>query len=721
MITIVTLGWTWQDTIVRTARAEVIGAANPLPAPPARNKYALLVGVSNYARGNTAKDFDWWNLHTSGDVQILAEVLIRKFEFKPENIKILADEPVIVDGKTIPPTKPTHAAIRDAFKASLIDKAGKGDIIYFHFSGHGEQVPDDNGDEADGMDETIIPADYVSQKDASNNVRDDEIGTWLDALSKKDPANVTITLDSCFSGTATRGSDVARGGPWKGDPINKKFDGKADDSIGDFVTRGTGSRGGTNGEQKYVFISAASPHQTAKETSQETGRYGAFSYAFAKALENANKTTTYRDLFEGITNLISRTQRDQSPQIEGNQLDKIIMEEGAIPTQQFIPLQVYGSNAYLKAGKLQGMTKGSKFALCPAGAKEYKPGTEIAMAEISQVNPMSAPLTIMGTVDPEKLKLAARAFEVSHSYEDVFKVAVAEQTTRGGTAFDDLFKSLSLAARVPATGDAWNVLIRPPNADDIKDGVVQADYKGYILQRHDGSVLAKVADGDGMAENLKNALKAEATWQLVKSLDDNNNKDLQVVQLTMVPVKVDQDPVTGEALGVNDLKGGFADMGGKKQVHACVKDAETKHCMPNTGDFVRLEIKNTGTKPVFVTILNLRTDGKIGPAFPIGNTDNEIAPGMTFKVPDSFQMSEPFGEESFRAIVTSVKTDFTPLIDASLLSRGPQTDGERNALSSPLGMIFQNAASGKRGDPVAAPASWATSTVTYFIVPPVKN
>lgn len=37
-----------------------------------------------------------------------------------------------------------------------------GDTVFIYFSGHGSQIPDDNGDEKDGIDELLIPHDYVS-------------------------------------------------------------------------------------------------------------------------------------------------------------------------------------------------------------------------------------------------------------------------------------------------------------------------------------------------------------------------------------------------------------------------------------------------------------------------------------------------------------------------------------------------------------------------------
>jgi hypothetical protein len=44
----------------------------------------------------------------------------------------------------------------------LTEGASKGDSLFLHYSGHGGYVKDDNGDEADGMDETIVPVDFQS-------------------------------------------------------------------------------------------------------------------------------------------------------------------------------------------------------------------------------------------------------------------------------------------------------------------------------------------------------------------------------------------------------------------------------------------------------------------------------------------------------------------------------------------------------------------------------
>ncbi len=42
----------------------------------------------------------------------------------------------------------------------LVAGAQAGDSLLLHFSGHGSQKRDTDGDEEDGMDETICPMDY---------------------------------------------------------------------------------------------------------------------------------------------------------------------------------------------------------------------------------------------------------------------------------------------------------------------------------------------------------------------------------------------------------------------------------------------------------------------------------------------------------------------------------------------------------------------------------
>ena len=141
---------------------------------------ALLIGI-NY----TGQDGQLSGCHH--DVNNVAKYLMEIENFKNENITILMD-----DGKNKNPTK---SNILTAYKR-LVRECKEGDVVFCHYSGHGGRVHDDNGDEEDGYDETLIPVDYAK----AGQIRDDEL---LKTLIHPMPAGVNMTclMDCCHSGT----------------------------------------------------------------------------------------------------------------------------------------------------------------------------------------------------------------------------------------------------------------------------------------------------------------------------------------------------------------------------------------------------------------------------------------------------------------------------------------------------------------------------------------
>lgn len=665
----------------------------------AGRKRALLVGIDKYARGNKEPNYDWWNLNTTYDIAVLKEVLIRKFQFDEKDILVLNTN-----------DRTSHKAIIDAFRNFLIKSTVKGDIVFFHYSGHGQQIPDDNDDEIDGYDESLVSSDYVSQKDGSKNIRDDEIGELLDELKAKEPANVTISLDSCFSGTATRGqSDLqTRGGPWRGVAVAKDKVRGQDTSPSGLLARGAKPDNG------YVFLAAASHEQTAKEVYNDDDKpMGLYTYALVKALEGSGPNTTYRDLFERLNDVVTRRRTDQNPQLEG-ELDKVLMEGTALPPERYINVRVEtrrsGETIVLQAGKLQGMTEGSRFALYPTGTKDPKQGEKLADAVLSKVELTTATLTVEGKIDLEKVR-TARAFETEHRYDDKLLKVVTRGIDKlaGGQEAVAQIKSSELLESDAAGTRPWNVLIRPPNQQDINNGTMAAGFRGVVLERDDGSILGQAPEGAGMASAIKEALEAEIRWVTIKSLE-NTDPNLKI-EMRLIPVNVELNNEGYVSKVLSEKQEGLKRTSGN-QIELAV------------GDHVMIELKNTGSEDAYVTVLNLRSDGKVGPGWPqqipnLPAQDNRLKAGQVLKIgePYVFRITEPLGQESFRAVATRTPTDFTPLIDAELLKRG-DPPGERggNAARSPLGRILKAAQVGKRsGINMAAPPSWATATVTFTI------
>jgi hypothetical protein len=102
-------------------------------------------------------------------------------------IKVLLD-----DGEHEEPTK---QGIEDAL-SWLSSGAQAGDSLFFHYSGHGASVRDDDGDEDDGKDEALVPVDYKE----AGLLRDDQVFQLL-VGPLAEGVQLTCILDCCHSGT----------------------------------------------------------------------------------------------------------------------------------------------------------------------------------------------------------------------------------------------------------------------------------------------------------------------------------------------------------------------------------------------------------------------------------------------------------------------------------------------------------------------------------------
>lgn len=89
----------------------------------------------------------------------------------------------------------------------IAEEATPGDAIAVLYSGHGTQVPDDNGDEPDEYDEAIVPYDASKLEDV---IRDDQINRIFS--SSKAGKRIYI-FDSCHSGTGIK--DIGAAGSIK--------------------------------------------------------------------------------------------------------------------------------------------------------------------------------------------------------------------------------------------------------------------------------------------------------------------------------------------------------------------------------------------------------------------------------------------------------------------------------------------------------------------------
>jgi len=158
----------------------------------AAGKHALLIGIQDYSNTpfNSLKG-------PVNDIKLTEDVLRKRFGFSNDNFITLLDD------------KATHTGIENAFEA-LIKRVNPDDFVYIHYSGHGSQTADLNGDEK--QDQTWVSYGARTSDEAHKDnydVLDDEINAWMAQLYDKTD-QVVFVSDSCHSATVSRGFTLTR-------------------------------------------------------------------------------------------------------------------------------------------------------------------------------------------------------------------------------------------------------------------------------------------------------------------------------------------------------------------------------------------------------------------------------------------------------------------------------------------------------------------------------
>ena len=142
-------------------------------------KRALLVGCNypgtEYPLNGCVNDALAW-------VPILRDI----YGFQEEDIEIMIDTDDTY-------TRPTGKNIKDALR-KYVAMSEAGDVLFFQFSGHGVQVPDDDAvEEADRQDEAICPTDM-------NLIIDDDMREIVNPLNPGGWAHGTVGIKRRWGG-----------------------------------------------------------------------------------------------------------------------------------------------------------------------------------------------------------------------------------------------------------------------------------------------------------------------------------------------------------------------------------------------------------------------------------------------------------------------------------------------------------------------------------------
>lgn len=234
-----------------------------LTAEPQPTRRALLIGIDDYTASaipgpQSGLGRGWPDLKGAvNDAGILAEMLVLLHGFERKNIVTLTNQ------------QATRANILEAIEQHLVRPAGKDDIVFYYFAGHGSQVPNAASEELDRMDESIVPAD--SRRGAAD-IRDKELRPLLNRILDRG-ARLTLLLDHCHSGGSFRG--LPNGARPRGiAPAPPIVDAK--------------SYGPRPEERGALVLASTQDLDAAWETPGEDGlMHGAFTWAWIQAMRDA--------------------------------------------------------------------------------------------------------------------------------------------------------------------------------------------------------------------------------------------------------------------------------------------------------------------------------------------------------------------------------------------------------------------------------------------------
>ena len=280
----------------------------------AQTKRAIVIGLGEQ------QDKAWNKINGDKDVPFV-QAMLKNAGFK--SVTTLVNQ------------QATKVGIVGAFKR-MTASCKHGDMVYIHYSGHGQQMTDVHNDERDGLDECWIPYDACRKASATyhgeKHLTDDELNVYLNAIRNKIGAKgkLLVVIDACHSGDGTRGEDdeIVRGveDTLVVDSQNARGLYKTFEAIKSFFMGDNGKKKIINTKAKplaerWITISACRSDQVNVE--MKSPAVGKLTYALWKELKNSDKVNN-DEFMRRIRKFVNRNtcSRPQQPEMTGEDINK---------------------------------------------------------------------------------------------------------------------------------------------------------------------------------------------------------------------------------------------------------------------------------------------------------------------------------------------------------------------------------------------------------------
>lgn len=587
----------------------------------APKKLALIVAISKYKPGT-----EWNDLASANDVPLIKEALLKQ-GFKEADIVVMKDAACTKEG------------ILNGIQKYLIEKAAPGDICVFHFSGHGEQVYDNNGDEDDGYDEALVPYDapIEYQPGVEKHLRDDDFGTKLQDLRVRlgENGELIVIVDACHSGSSTRGNKGSmRGTDKKYQPANYKAPVAKTNKINENLF-GLGDR--KAGMAKMISFFASSSSELNSQYEKDGVEYGSLSMAFFKTITNANKQMSYQAVFDQIKLEMRKFGLAQHPEAEGEMDKEIFGGKMLTKLDYFTPETVENTTITIKTGTVFNVFEGTTVKLYPADTRDTAGVAPITTGKIIKAGEFSSTVQLNDKKDEDVISKAwVFLDEVNFG-----NMQIGVQLKTNSTAQTKLAQILKTIKETKAATTDADVTVTEENGFFIF-----TDSKTEFVRLDVNMEDAKLKD------TLQYRLKHVA-WS--KYFINLHKVDTNIrVTFKMIPVKVIKRNERGAVSETMDV-----------DINT-VKDKDGNITF-KADDYYVLEFTNSGQERCFYTVVEIQPDNivnSIYPSYRINDnaTGNFIEPDKTLRSTRVFRVGPPYGENRLLIITSREPLDFRPFL-----------------------------------------------------------
>lgn len=582
----------------------------------AQMKRALIVAVGAYPASSNVRA-----IHAVNDIPLIESALV-KLGFKSQDIEVLQNAQATKKGIVAALTQMTN-------------KSHAGDIVYFHFSGHGQQIQDKDGDEVDGFDEALLPYDALMEfkpgvYEGQNHLSDDELGQLYHRLTKKLGKNghFLLTIDACHSGTSTRGIGVSRGTDLALAPAGYRPNfGKPPKESNDEKQNSDPQR---LASQVGFFGSMA--HQLNYELDAEDGKtYGALSYAFSKAVNQLSPNASYQQLFDRIRLIVSAQPNNQTPEATGILAQKVLGGK-YLETPDYYTVKEYigPKEVIIGGGFLNSITAGTVVGFYPAETRDPNNAISLTRGTVQSVQTNTAQIILKDPLSKEILESSW--------------VVVQEQY------FGDLLIKLKIDPTILGEDQSmFSKLFELPylkNVESSPDLLLFPEGNRLVLINKADVVIDEFSRNLPYAEigrKLKTSLTKFVQAQYLRKLTQENARMRLKFDFVLHARK-------GKVLSENFTTDSLTNAAGIVEFVV--------------GDTIGITVTNGGSQAAYFTLLDFQPNEKINVLVPDATespADYFLQPGATKLLRKKFRIDPPIGQELFQLIATKNPINLRPL------------------------------------------------------------